>query len=291
MSDSGVYAVTGSASGMGRALAAKLTADGYRVIGVDLHDAEVIANLSTPQGRSNAAAEVLHRAGGVLDGAVLAAGVGPRPGPQNVPMILSVNYFGVVELVKAWRPALAAGGGGKVVVVGSNSATTMPMVPRRAIRALLRDDLEAAIRAVRVMRSAAPAMAYGASKSAVMRWVRRTAVEEGWAGAGVRLNAIAPGAVDTPLLGEQLATEREAKAIRSFPVPTGGFGDPDHLADWMRFMLSDAADFLCGSVVFVDGGSDAYFRADHWPRRVPAASIPRYLYRFAAFSKTARHRQ
>lgn len=285
MSDRGVYAVTGSASGMGSALAAMLTADGHRVIGVDVHDADVIADLSTPRGRSDAAAEVLARGDGVLDGAVLAAGVGPRPGRENVPMIMSVNYFGVVELVKAWRPALAAGGGGKVVVVGSNSATTMPMVPRRAIRALLRDDLQTAVRAVRMTRSVAPAMAYGASKTAVMRWVRRTAVEEAWAGAGIRLNAIAPGAVDTPLLGEQLATDREAKAVRSFPVPTGGFGDPEHLADWMRFMLSDAADFLCGSVLFVDGGTDAYFRSDDWPQRVPLAGVPRYLMRYAAFSR------
>jgi NAD(P)-dependent dehydrogenase (short-subunit alcohol dehydrogenase family) len=290
MSDRRVYAVTGSASGMGRALAAKLTADGHRVIGVDLHDAEVIANLSTPQGRSEAAAEVLDRADGVLDGAVLAAGVGPRPGPQNVPMILSVNYFGVVELVTAWRPALASGGGGKVVVVGSNSATTMPMVPRRAIRALLRDDLDAAVRAVQMMRSAAPAMAYGASKTAVTRWVRRTAVDQVWAGAGIRLNAIAPGAIDTPLLGEQLATPKEARAIRSFPVPVGGFGDREQLADWMRFMLSDAADFLCGSVLFVDGGTDAYFRSDDWPRRISLAGVPRYLLRYLAFSRTRSRR-
>jgi len=45
-------------------------------------------------------------------------------------------------------------------------------------------------------------------------------------------------------------------------------------------MVSDSADFLCGSVVFVDGGSDAYFRADDWPRPVPARRLLSYLYRF-----------
>jgi NAD(P)-dependent dehydrogenase (short-subunit alcohol dehydrogenase family) len=278
-----VYAVTGAASGMGRAAADRLRADGHRVIGVDLHETEVVADLSTAQGRSTAAAEVLALANGQLDGAILAAGVGPRPGAQNVPTIMSVNYLGVVELLEVWRPALAAAGSAKVVVVGSNSATTMPMIPGRAVRALLRRDVDAAVRAVRMFRSAAPAMAYGASKIALMRWVRLTAVQQQWSGVGIRLNAIAPGAVDTPLLGEQLASPREAKAVTSFPVPIGGFGDAHHLGDWMRFMVSDTADFLCGSVIFVDGGSDAYFRASHWPRRVPTAGIPQYLYRMFAF--------
>ena len=104
----GVYAVTGSASGMGRAAAEQLRADGHTVIGVDQRDADVVADLSTPRGRSNAAAAVLDRADGRLDGAVLAAGVGPLPGAENVGLILSVNYFGVTELLDAWRPALAA---------------------------------------------------------------------------------------------------------------------------------------------------------------------------------------
>ena len=55
-------------------------------------------------------------------------------------------------------------------------------------------------------------------------------------------------------------------------------------ADWVVFMLSDAADFLCGSVVFVDGGSDAYFRADDWPRSVPAWRTLSYLRRTRQFT-------
>lgn len=281
----GLYVVTGAASGMGHAVAQRLRDDGHRVITVDRHEADIVADLSTQHGRAHAAAAVLSEAEGRLDGAVLAAGVGPRPGRGNAATILSVNYFGVVELAQAWRPALAAAGSAKVVVVGSISATTMPMVPSRAVRALLRDDLPAAQRAVRMFGSTAPAMAYGASKVAVMRWVRRTAVQPTWAGGGIRLNAIAPGAVDTPLLGEQLSSPRQAKVVKTFPVPVGGFGDPGQLAAWIQFMLSDAADFLCGSVIFVDGGSDAYFRADDWPRRVPTTAIPRYLYRLAAFSR------
>ena len=79
---------------------------------------------------------------------------------------------------------------------------------------------------------------------------------------------------------------KQAKLIRSFPVPIGGFGDAGQLADWVLFMLSDAAEFLCGSVVFVDGGSDAYFRADDWPRCVPVHGLLSYLRRFRGFARS-----
>jgi NAD(P)-dependent dehydrogenase (short-subunit alcohol dehydrogenase family) len=256
---------------------------GHRVIGVDIKDADVIADLSTPQGRAEASTSVSDACDGRLDGAVLAAGLGPIPGVGSARRVLAVNFLGVVELAEAWRPVLAAACEAKVVVVGSNSSTTMPAVPRRAVRALLDHDVVRAERAIRVFRSAAPSMADGASKIAVSRWVRRTAVTPEWAGAGIRLNAIAPGAIMTPLLERQLATPREAKVIHSFPVPVGHFGDPARLADWMVFMLSDAGEFLCGSVVFVDGGSDAYFRAEDWPQRVPTMRLPRYLCWMATF--------
>ncbi|GAA4188619.1 hypothetical protein GCM10022252_24190 [Streptosporangium oxazolinicum] len=75
----GTYAVTGSASGMGAAVTERLRSAGHSVIDVDLRDADLIADLATPQGRSAAAAGILERSGGVLDGAVVAAGIGPRP--------------------------------------------------------------------------------------------------------------------------------------------------------------------------------------------------------------------
>ena len=53
--------------------------------------------------------------------------------------------------------------------------------------------------------------------------------------------------------------------------------DPGLIADWAAFMLSPAADFLCGSVVYVDGGTDAYFRSDSWPASSPLWAIPRFL--------------
>lgn len=277
----GTYAVTGSASGMGGAVVERLRTLGHSIIRVDLKDADVTADLSTPAGRRSAASAVLTTCGGRLDGAVLAAGLGPTPGAER--LITEVNYFGVVELLQAWQPALAATGSAKVVVFASNSTTTIPAIPRRAVRSLLAGDAERALRAYRIFGRNAPPMAYGASKIAVSHWVRRNAVTAEWAGAGIRLNAIAPGAIMTPMLERQLATPAEAKNVRQFPVPIGGFGDPGALADWVVFMLSDSADFLCGSIVFVDGGSDAYFRPDDWPQSLPIWRVPSYLRRTRQF--------
>lgn len=276
----GTYVVTGSASGMGRAVADKLRRAGHVVLGVDRAQADVVADLSGVEGRRAAADAVLAASHGRLDGAVLAAGLGPGPGADRSRSIVQVNYRGVVDLLTAWRTALASADGAKVVVFASNSTTTTPLVPARAVRALLAGDTEKAVRAVRIFGRHASVMAYAASKIAVSRWVRRQAVRSEWAGAGIRLNALAPGAVMTPLLQEQLSSDAQAGLVRSFPVPTGGYGDAQALADWAVFMLSDAADFLCGSVVFVDGGSDAFFRADDWPRPVPARRLLRYLWRY-----------
>ena len=74
-------AVTGSASGIGAAIRARLGADGSRVIGVDLHDADVIADLSAPAGRTEAIAAIRAACAGRLDGLVACAGVGPHVEP------------------------------------------------------------------------------------------------------------------------------------------------------------------------------------------------------------------
>ena len=266
---------------MGLQAARRLTDLGHTVIGVDLKEGDVIADLSTPRGRRMAADGVLAASGGRLDGAVLAAGLGPGPGADRNRLIAEVSFLGGGELLEAWQPALANADRAKVVVISSNSTTTVPVVPRRTIRALSARDTDRAVRSLRLLGRNGSAIMYAASKIAVSRWLRISAVSAEWAGAGIRLNALAPGAILTPLLQAQLADPREGAAVRKFPVPIGGYGDAGQLADWMCFMLSDSADFLCGSVIFVDGGSDAFFRPQEWPTAVPLRRLPRYLWRFA----------
>ena len=120
---------------MGRETAQRLRVNGHTVIGVDLKEADVVADLSTPPWASKRPpTRVLVASAGKLDGAVLAAGLGPGPGRDRPRQIAQVNYLGVVELLDAWRPTLAAARNAKVVVVASNSSTTVPAVPRRAVR-------------------------------------------------------------------------------------------------------------------------------------------------------------
>jgi Dehydrogenases with different specificities (related to short-chain alcohol dehydrogenases) len=280
------YAVTGSASGMGKATADKLRAAGHTVIGIDLRDADIVADLSTPEGRAAAAAGVLERVDGILDGAVLAAGIGPAPGRER--LLPEVNFLGTVELLEAWRPALAAAGSAKVVVYSSNSITTTPLIPTSAVRAILGRDLGKAVRILKRFGKNGAAIMYGTSKLALTRWLRMTAVTPEWAGAGIRLNAVAPGAILTPLLESQLADPAQRDAIESFPVPTGGFGTADGIADWVVFMLGSASDFMAGSVVFVDGGTDAYFRGHESPVPVGIGGLRGYLRRSKEFAARRR---
>ncbi|GAA3954342.1 SDR family oxidoreductase [Gordonia caeni] len=278
----GTYAVTGSASGMGAQVAERLRGEGHRVIGVDRADADVVADLSTPGGRQLAVDEVLSRCDGVLDGAVLAAGLGPKRGAERT--IVEVNVLGVTDLLTGWRPALAAADKAKVVVFGSNSTTSTPLVPRRAVRQLLRGDTEGAARVIRRRRQLAPPVAYAASKLAVSQWCRRHAVAAEWAGEGIRVNLLAPGPVLTPLLRSQLSSST-GKQVRSFPVPAREYGTPEQIADWVAVMLSPAADFMVGSVITVDGGTEALLRPGDWPSRLPLRELPRMLWTMARAPK------
>ena len=260
----GIYAISGSASGMGAAIRSRLEAAGHRVIGIDLRDAEVTADLGTAEGRVEAVAAVTDAAGGVLDGAVSAAGLGP---PVAGELVARVNYFGSVALLDGLRPALAASGAARVVQFGSNSSTTTPNVPDELVAAYLEGREEDAVALVgEVDPVFASTVAYTGAKLAVTRWCRRAAVTEPWVGEGIRLNVIAPGPVNTPMLRQLQTDEVYGPLIEAFPVPVAETPDADALAQWVEFLLSPVARFACGSVFYVDGGTDALIRSDDWPR-------------------------
>jgi len=252
----GVIAITGSASGIGAATRASLERAGNTVIGVDLKDAEIIADLATPVGRAEAVAGIARANHGTLDGLVVCAGVGPQIEPWST--IVSLNYFGAQVLLAGLRNTLAAADGAAAVAVSSN-ASTLPGVDTAMVAACLAGD-EAEAR--RLAHTLDGQRVYGGSKLALARWVRRNAPTADWAGAAIRLNAVAPGAVGTPLLQAGLDHPVFGPAIRNFPIPTGEFGTPDEIAAAIVFLLSDDASFCCGSVLFVDGGTDAMFRPD-----------------------------
>jgi NAD(P)-dependent dehydrogenase (short-subunit alcohol dehydrogenase family) len=247
-----VYAMTGSATGIGAATRVGLEKQGHEVIGVDIKDAEIIADLSTPQGRSAALQEVRARAPDGLAGFIPCAGVGPQVEPWST--IVSLNFYGVVELVKGLKDLIAARNG--VVVLISSNSSTLPGLDQDLVESMLAED-EARTR--ELILGLNGHNAYAGSKLALTRWMRRQSST--WAPEGVRLNAVAPGATMTPLLQAGLDSEF-GQQIRDFPIPTGGFGAPEHIAATVLFLLSPEAAFCNGAVFFVDGGTDAMIRPD-----------------------------
>ncbi|HJR19298.1 MAG TPA: SDR family oxidoreductase [Actinomycetota bacterium] len=254
--------ITGSASGIGAATAARLRSEGHEIIGVDLRDAEVIADLATPDGRRSAIESVLSQTGESIAGLVTCAGIAGKPDRPGS-LVAQVNYFGTVELLAGLREALAAGGGA-AVAISSNSATVQPGVPMDVVEVLLSGDLDAASAAADATPGGSIAV-YPASKIAVAWWVRRNAPKKAWIGSGVRLNAIAPGIIDTAFTQELRADPLIGPAIELFPVPMGRSGRPEEIAAVVAFLLGPDASLFSGSVLFADGGTDAKIRADDWP--------------------------
>lgn len=258
----GTIVITGSASGMGAATMARLDSDGHRVIGVDLHDADITADLSTPDGREAAIDGVLDRCDGVLHGLVPFAGLGPLPDRPG-PIVVAVNYFGAIALLEGLRPALAAAPeGAAAVAISSNSTTVQPGVPTAVVEACLAGDEDAAKAASEPGGSFG---AYPATKTAIARWCRTAAVTDDWIGAGINLNVVAPGMVATAMVDEGLADPMLAPFLKDFPLPVGRPGRPEELAALVAFLLGPEARFFVGSVIFADGGTDALLRPDAIP--------------------------
>lgn len=259
----GCVVVSGSASGMGAATADLLRERGHRVIGIDLRDAEVIADLATAEGRRAAVSRVTDLCGGRLDGAALFAGVGGATG-RAASLLVSLNYFGSVELLEAFRPMLAATGSSSAVAISSNSTTCQPGWSDELVAACLAGD---EVKAREIADQADSLTAYPATKAALVRWVRRNAPTQAWAGAGVRLNAIAPGLIETPFIEETRRDPVLGQFIDQFPIPLGRGGRAEELARLTAFLLSEDASFFCGSFLVCDGGTEALLRPDDWPAR------------------------
>lgn len=251
----GIYAMTGGATGIGAELARQLRAAGNEVITVDIKEGDVIADLATAEGRSKAIEGISERAPEGLDGFIPCAGLPPVAKP--ISLIAAVNYFAVVATVEGVKH-LVAKKRGSVLIVGSNSA---PMISKddTFVGLCLSGDEQAALAEIEQRDGQA---AYAGSKRAISAWMRRNVVD--YAKDGVRLNAVAPGITQTPLAERVMADEQLGPAMKQFGemVPWGDMAQPAQIANVMRFLLGPEADFVCGSVVFVDGGSDAMLRPD-----------------------------
>lgn len=256
-----VAVVTGSASGIGAAVRSVLERDGWRVIGVDLAGQEVEADLSTPDGRASAIADVLALApdapeGPALDAVVACAGLGPQVPSRQA--LVSVNYFGAISVLDGLVDALGNRPGSAAVAICSNSISVTPMPDQRLVELMLAGTESAAL-------ELAPDLdgptVYAMTKLALARAMRHRV--EPWAERGVRLNLVAPGPVETPLFQGTLDDPVLGPLVDMLPIPMGRAADPFEIAAPIAFLLSAGAAMIHGSVLFVDGGSDALLRSDH----------------------------
>ncbi len=246
-------AVTGAASGIGAAVCQHLEAAGHTLIRVDLRNADINADLSTDGGRKAAVEQTLSACNNRLDAVVACAGVGVTA-PATV--IVGVNHFGVTGYIDGLEDALAASGQGKAVIIGSVAGSHMVAAPHPMAAAMLDNDEAKACQLAAEADN--PSAVYAASKYAVTVYGRRKAVE--WGKRGMRLNIIAPGAVETPLHKASLDDARFGEAVKNFVAPMGRAGVPAEIADGVDFLLSDKSAFVNGSVLFIDGGMDAMVR-------------------------------
>jgi NAD(P)-dependent dehydrogenase (short-subunit alcohol dehydrogenase family) len=220
----------------------------------------VVADLGTAAGRDAALEAIAQRCGGALGGIITCAGLAGTPSRAGS-LLASVNYFGTVDVLEGIRPLLAAGEGA-AVAISSNSTTVQPAIPAELVAAFLNHDEPGARQ---LADQAGALLTYPASKLALAHWVRRQATGENWAGAGLRLNAIAPGMIDTPMVAGMRADAEVGPMLDLLPIPIGRPGRPEEIAALAAFLLGPDAGYFCGSVIFCDGGSDALLRTTDWP--------------------------
>lgn len=251
-----LYAVSGSASGIGQAVSESLLEQGHEVIGIDVKNADIDADLSTEEGRLQCAVELCDAATDGLDGLIPCAGVGGHIGLSE--KVIEVNYRGAVDLIEAAFPLLKLRNG-SIVVIGSNSMA-IPGIDERLVQLMLHSDF----RQAKIRSKQFGFDPYAAGKTALCIWMRKKAID--YIKHGVRMNAVAPGMTETAMVaGQRGSSEQLAKVLDDFAAsaPIGHAATPSMIAGVIQFLLSDKANFIVGEVLYADGGHAAEFRPEH----------------------------
>jgi NAD(P)-dependent dehydrogenase (short-subunit alcohol dehydrogenase family) len=238
-----VAIITGAASGIGRATALRFAAEGAKVVVADLSEKEgtelaqaingtfVKVNVADEESVKAMYASVVKTYGGV-DILFNNAGISPADDDSILTTDLDawhrvqeVNLTSVYLCCKYGIPLLLERGGGSII----NTASF-----------------------VAVLGSATSQISYTASKGGVLSMSRELGVQ--FARQGIRVNALCPGPVNTPLLQELFAKDPERAGRRLVHVPIGRFAEPDEIAGAVLFLASDDSSFVTASTFLVDGG-------------------------------------
>ena len=237
-----VCVITGAASGIGAEAARRFGEEGACVVGVDLRDDSPGVDLAlacdvADEQQVHDMYDTVRERYGRIDVLFNNAGISPVEDASVLgteidvwERVQDVNVKSVFFCCKHGIPHLLASGGGSVI----NTASF-----------------------VAVMGAATSQIAYTASKGAVLALSRELGVEFGRA--GVRVNALCPGPVSTPLLQELFASDPEKAARRLVHLPMGRFAEAREIADAALFLASDESSYITASTFLVDGGlSGAY---------------------------------
>lgn len=265
--------VTGAGSGIG-AMCVQLVEDrGDQAIGLDLKDAEFEVDLSDIEAVASVVGKVQEKYGHV-DGIIANAGT-----QTNTPLDLKVNFFGARNTVDAFRPLLEKSENARAAITAS--AASLQPTDTKLVQLLLDDKQDDALaygQTLAEQGGMAGYSNYSASKRAIATWVRRVAPTEEFAGAGIGINAVGPGVVETPMTNELLSTEEgRAMAHGAMPAPYNGAQRPEDIADVLVFLVSGLNRSMTGQIIYVDGGFDSIGRGEdiwHAPKSMdePAQS-------------------
>jgi len=240
--------VTGAGSGIGAATARRFAAEGANVVAWDtnpetagaiaeeLGGIAVVADVTSPEAVAEGFAKVFETYGRI-DVSFHNAGISPpdddsilTTGLDAWRRVQEVNLTSVYLCCKEVLPYMQRGGKGSIINTASFVAT---------------------------MGAATSQISYTASKGGVLAMSRELGVQ--FAREGIRVNAVSPGPVNTPLLVELFAKDPERAARRLVHIPVGRFAEPSEIAAAVAFLASDDASFITASNFLVDGGiSGAY---------------------------------